>query len=407
MAVISFSERNTLENPKFLTVSEGFVNPLGFYDSTPTFSWLLPVSEDVVSQTAYQILVATSRDLLRTKPDLWDSGKQKSNQSVWVEYQGKALHSGQKVYWQVKFWNQDGEPSEWSEINHFELGLLNNADWRGKWVGLNTAKDSIRGRKNILIHTPQYLRKKFQLLKPVASARLYITAKGVFDAKLNGIDVSNDVMSPGFTSYNKRIETLTYDVTEMLKAGQNAIGVELASGWYSGRLLWGNTPWDNTVSPKILTQLEITMKDGSKELIISDKTWKGSTNGPLRFSEIYDGEIYNANYEMPNWSKPDFDDEDWSTVEVTDIDSIVKLSPKRHNTVKEKFKIIPQEIETKDDGSVIFDLNQNMVGVPLVNIPMKKGDTLKIRFAEMLSPDGSGMLRLAVSIIQESQVKTG
>ena len=378
----------SLEKATDLTISEGFKNPIGFYDTTPTFSWKLPVSNNNKSQSAFQVVVASSPDLLPDNPDLWDSNKQDSDQSTWVKYDGQQLTSQQKVYWQVKFWNQDGMASPWSAINHFELGLLENSDWKAKWVGLDTAKDSIRGRGNVLIHKPQYLRKGFELSNDVASARLYITAKGVFDVSINGENVSDDAMSPGFTTYDKRIETLTYDVTSLIESGQNTIGVELASGWYSGRLLWGKTPWDNTESPKVLCQLAITMKDGTTETIISDASWKGMTEGPIQFSEIYDGEIYDAHLEMPNWTTNNFDDKNWRNVEVASLENHVKLEPKRHTTVKTKIKLTTKEI-TEKDGGVIFDLDQNMVGVPLVKVPMKKGDTLKIRFSEMLSPDGT------------------
>lgn len=390
LAILFFTscEPEVIEKPTALTLSEGFENPIGFYDATPTFSWQLPVSEDVSSQNAYQIVAASSPDLLPDKADLWDSKKQKTSQSTWVKYKGKPLTSRQKVYWQVKYWNQEGETSAWSEMQHFELGLLNNGDWQAKWVGLNTAKDSIKGRNKVLIHKPQYLRKGFEVSNTVASARLYITSKGVFDVSINGTNVSDDAMSPGFTSYDKRIETLTYDVTDVIASGENTIGVELAAGWYSGRLLWGKTPWDNTISPKVLAQLEMTMKDGSKKTVVSDSSWKGMTKGPLEFAEIYDGEIYNASLEMPNWTTTDFDDTDWTAVEISEINDSVALAPKRHTSVKDKIKLRPQEI-TKKDEAVIFDLKQNMVGVPLVNVPMKKGDTLKIRFAEMLSPDGT------------------
>jgi alpha-L-rhamnosidase len=147
----SCKEQPTLESASELTISEGFKNPLGFYDAKPTFSWKLPVSENIKTQFAYQIVAASNPDLLPDNPDLWDSKKQETEQSAWVKYKGKTLQSRQKVYWQVKYWNQNKEASNWSDINHFELGLLNNSDWQAKWVGLNTAKDSIKGRGKVLI----------------------------------------------------------------------------------------------------------------------------------------------------------------------------------------------------------------------------------------------------------------
>ncbi|WP_282122056.1 family 78 glycoside hydrolase catalytic domain [Algibacter mikhailovii] len=382
-------DKDVVQKPEELTLSEGFKNPIGFYNANPTFSWKLPVSETIKSQSAYQIVVASSKELLPDNADLWDSKRQKSTQSTFVKYQGKALESRQKVYWQVRYWNQDKKASDWSKINSFELGLLNNADWKAKWVGLDTAKDSIKGVRTFLMHRPQYLRKGFQLSADVASARLYITAKGVFDVHLNGKDVSDDVMTPGWTPYNHRIETLTYDVTELLQAGKNALAVELASGWYSGRISRLTALYDNFLSPKILCQLDVVMTDGSKQTIISDESWRGKTNGPIRLAGIYDGEVYDANFEMPNWNTAAFDDSSWELVEVEAIAKDVKLAPKRHHTVKNQLVLTDVEMVSVNENSAVFNLKQNIVGVPKVQVPMKKGDTLKIRFSEMLLKDNT------------------
>ena len=385
---IACAEKETLASAEDLSISEGFKNPIGFYDANPTFSWKLPVLENNKSQSAYQIVVATSKDLLPGNADLWDSKKQNTDQSVWIKYEGKPLESRQKVYWQVKYWNQDGADSSWSDINHFELGLLSNNDWTAKWIGLDTKKEKVMGSQENIIHRPQYLRKGFELSNDVASARLYITAKGVFDVAINGEDVSDDVMPPGYTPYKERIETITYDVTDLIESGQNTIGVELASGWHSGRLGWMKSLWLDTETPKALCQLELTMKDGLKEVIISDESWKGTTNGPIRLSEIYDGETYDANLEMEGWTTNNFGDNSWESVNAFSVEDTIRLEPKRHTTVKNKIELATKEL-IKKDGAAIFDLKQNMVGVPLLKVPMKKGQTLKVRFAEMLSPDGT------------------
>ncbi|WP_044202093.1 alpha-L-rhamnosidase [Echinicola pacifica] len=375
--------------PESLVLSEGFKNPLGFYDAAPTFSWKLPQTNTLKSQSAYQIVMASSPELLPEEADIWDSEKQATDQSTWVNYGGGKLSSRQKVYWQVRYWSQEGKESQWSEINNFELGLLSNKDWQARWVGLPTAKDSIKGVGNFLMHRPQYLRNQFDLPSNVRSARLYITAKGIFDVHLNGEDVSDDVMPPGWTPYNKRIETLTYDVTDQLSSGKNTLAVELASGWHSGRISRGTAIYDNFASPKLLCQLEITLEDGSQKVILSDQNWKGSTAGPIRLAGIYDGEVYDANYEIPNWMANDFDDASWARVEVEELDDEVLLEPKRHTAVKQKLEVPVAEIVAENDTAAIFDFGQNMVGVPLIDVPMRKGDTLRIRFSEMLAPDGS------------------
>lgn len=378
-----------VKQPNELTIAEGFKNPIGFYNKAPMFSWKLPVSEEVKSQKAYQVIVASSIENLPNNPDLWDSKRQESSKSTFVKYQGENLKSRQKVFWQVRYWNQDGTVSAWSDINTFELGLLNNSDWEAKWIGLNTAIDSIKGVRKFLMHRPQYLRKEFELASDIESARLYITSKGVFDVHLNGKDVSNDVLTPGWTPYDKRIETLTYDVSELLTSGENVIGVELASGWHSGRISRGKARYENFASPKVLCQLEVILKDGTKTIIASNETWKGTTNGPIRLASLYDGEVYDAHLEIPNWTTTTFDDTAWEYSDTEALADSVKLEPKRHATVKTTTILEEAEIVSKTSSSVIFDMKQNMVGVPKVKVPMRKGDTLTIRFSEMLLSDGT------------------
>ncbi|KQC31334.1 family 78 glycoside hydrolase catalytic domain [Flagellimonas eckloniae] len=370
-----------------LTVNEGFENPIGFYSNEPSFSWKLPQTTQF--QSAYSIAAATSPELLPHNADLWQSGKVESDQSLFITYKGSKLTSRQKVYWQVRYWDSNDKPSKWSEIANLELGLLNTNDWKGKWVGLPTRNDSIIGVKKTIIHTPQHLRKSFKIPSNIVSARLYATCKGVFSAQINGQKISDAVMSPGWTPYDKRIESLTYDVTDLITSGENTLGFQVASGWHFGRMLWNKLIWGQSGSPKILCQLEITLKDGSKEIIVSDDSWVGTTYGPIRFAEIYDGEIYDANFEISDWSTNTFDAKNWKAVEISNIEDNIKIQPKRHYSVKEKTELSVKEIIKSADGSIIFDLKQNMVGVPKVRIPMIKGDTLKIRFSEMLAPDGS------------------
>jgi len=378
---------STVEPAQELSLGEGFENPIGFYDATPSFSWKLP--QGIEKQTAYHLVAASSPELLSDSPDLWDTGKVSSSQSLYISYEGNPLSSRDKIYWKVRFWNAEDQPSAWSEAAHMELGLLQNSDWQAKWIGLDTRKDGIKGKSNTIIHTPQYLRKEFAVRNELVSAKLYVSAKGVFKGFINGKTISDDVMSPGWTPYQKRIESLTYDVTDLLQEGENAIGFQLASGWHFGRLLWNKMIWGQTGSPKILSQLEILYSDGSKQIINSDESWKGTTDGPIRFAEIYDGETYNANFKMPGWATPDFEANEWRKVQVAPLENDIAIRPKRHHSVREKTTLDTKDIITPKYGAgIIFNLQQNMVGVPRLRVPMKKGDTLKIRFSEMLDPDG-------------------
>ncbi len=374
--------------PVSLLVSEGFENPIGFYDNEPTFSWKLPDYGFVKSQTAYRIVVASNPKLLPNKADLWDSGEVGTDQSVWIKYEGKPLISRQKVYWQVMFIDQDGNPSVWSEKANFELGLLSNEDWNAKWISLATEEKRDTTEKGHSIIRPQYLRKEFVLAGGIEQARLYITSQGVFEAQLNGKKVGQDVMTPGWTPYQKRIETLTYDVTNYLFKGDNAIGVILGEGWFSGRIGYNRKHWITKPVPKLICQLEIVYKNGKKESIYSDTDWLGTRNGPIRFSGIYDGEIYDANMEISGWNLRGFSADSWSTVETSALDSETKLVPKRHSAVREKMRLPARSISEPEAGRIVFDLGQNMVGVPEINIPVKKDQKVTIRFAEMLEKDG-------------------
>ncbi len=381
--LISCNSENGSPAPFDLTLSEGFSNPIGFYDESPAFSWKLPVG--VQSQKAYSIVVASSPDLLPGKADLWQSGQIESDQTLYVKYVGEKLSSRQKVYWKVQFWDNAGNVSNWSETASFELGLLNNEDWNAKWISLADEKAVDIPEINRAVHKVQYLRKDIELKKTVKEARLYITAKGLFEASINGKKVGDDVFSPGWTTYEKRIETLTYDISSLLKKGNNTMGLELAEGWHSGRLIFrGNAKY----SPQIIAQLEVKYKNGEIETFITDNSWKGSAEGPIRYSGLYDGEWYDANREIPGWNAPGFNDSDWSEVAEQAISHEVKLVPKRHNTVKTKMSLATHSIYEPYKGNVVFDLGQNMVGVPKIKVPVKKGQKVKIRFAEMLDKNG-------------------
>ena len=228
----SFGCQANLEiNPPIdLFIGEGFYSPIGFNNSIPTLSWKLPVTEKVKSQSAYRIVAASDPNLLPSKADLWDSKKVNSYQSAWIDYKGTQLESRQKIYWKVMFWDQNDNSSKWSELAHFELGLLENKDWNANWIYLQP-EEEVNAQT---AYKPQYLRKEFIQTGEIEQARLYITSKGVFEALINGEKIGQDVMTPGWTPYQKRIETLTYDVTPYLSEGKNTIGVIVGQGWYWG-----------------------------------------------------------------------------------------------------------------------------------------------------------------------------
>jgi alpha-L-rhamnosidase len=369
--------------PADLKVGEGFKSSIGYYESEPRFSWQIGETAHSNFQSAYQVQVATTLNLLKEQPDLWDSKKVNSSSTSWVKYQGEPLTSRQNVYWRVKVWDEKGRQSQWSEPQSIELGLLTNKDWQAKWIGHPDTKQSSQPSKST-IATPQYFRKSFNINKDIEKARLYITSKGVFKPFINGEEVSKvDVMTPGWTPYSKRIETLTYDLTDKLTQGQNTLASILAGGWFSARIA-DLKDTDHINSPLLLAQLEIQFIDGSNQVVTTDKSWRVTQNGPIRFASNYDGEHYSQALEQPNWNKNNFNSATWQSAYTQKIDPAIKLSPKRHAPIRVINELSPIKIINISKDSVVFDFGQNMVGVPEIEVPSVANQKIKVEFAEAL-----------------------
>ncbi|MBK1880482.1 alpha-L-rhamnosidase [Pelagicoccus mobilis] len=241
-----------------------------------------------------------------------------------------------------------------------------------------------------------YFRKEFELGSESERARLYVTARGIFEVEINGRKVGNDAFTPGWTDYFQRIETLTYDVSEYLVEGPNVIGARIAKGWYAGEVGYGigkKGPSDVNRGlggqiPEFLCQLEVEEKSGAKKVVVSDETWKVHEKGPFLKSEIYWGEDYDADRELPGWSSPGFNADGFKDVGVTALDGVI-LEPKSFQTVSVRKTLSPITLQVLNTGEAVFDMGQNMVGWPVVRIPVKKGKKVTLRVAEMLEKDGT------------------
>src|SRR5688572_27645548 len=269
-----------------LTVAEGLVNPLGFHDALPAFSWKLP--DGVKQQTAYQVEVTSGG------ATLWDSGWVESAQSTFVRYAGPPLASRQRVEWRVQFRDEKGKASGWSKPAHLEVGLLANADWKASWIRPTPDSDPKQEPVGRVART-------FSVNSRVRSARLYVTARGLFDVSLNGQRISRDHFANGWTA-PARLDTLTYDVTSALKRGDNRVEALLGKGWYAGRLIWKGGYATYGSQAELLLQLEIQFQDGTTQLIVSDGNWQGTFAGPIVNSSIYDGENYDARRAVDGWT---------------------------------------------------------------------------------------------------------
>ena len=354
-------------------LTENLTNPIGLDVQQPRFSWQLVSDKRNIAQTAYEIIVSAD------KGPLWKSGKVASNQSVQVSYAGTALQSGKKYTWELRVWDNNGKPSPWSEPAFFQTALFDTADWKAKWIEAGFAEDATR---------PAILfRNQFSINKKITSATLYITAHGMYEVQLNGNKVGDAYLTPGWTSYNKRLQYQVYDVTNMLSNGNNAIGATVGNGWYRGYLAWEDNK--NIYGSKLglLAQLNITYSNGTSETIVTDEKWKSST-GAIKSVEIYHGETYDAREEKSGWSKTGFNDAGWKGVNLPTV-AFNNLIATENEPVKkhETFKAI--KLFTTPAGEKVLDFGQNLVGWVVVNVSGNAGDKIVIKHAEVLDKAGN------------------
>jgi alpha-L-rhamnosidase len=352
-------------------------NPAGIDTRKPRFSWKITGAGTGIMQTAYSIRVATDKTFPKSKM-IWQSGKRGSDESVLIEYDGPALKSGQKYFWQVKVWDNKKRQSKWSETAYWETGLLSPSDWKAKWIEMQG--DTLR-------YAPSpYFRKEFSVTKPVAKTTVYITSHGLYELHLNGKKVGDQVLTPGWTSYGKRLQYQVYNVTDQVTRGKNAIGAVLGDGWYRGTLGWSSNWAIYGKHLGLLIQLKITYADGSEDLIITDETWKCNNDGAIRMSDIYNGEEYDAGKKMTGWNLPDYNDQSWEKVRIGNYGN--NLIASESVPVRKIEEIKPVKIFTTPKGSLVADMGQNMVGWIRLKVTGPKGTVITVRHAEVLDKYG-------------------
>jgi len=519
---------------------ESLSNPLGIDSTKPRLSWQSDNTERNWRQSAYQILVASSPEGLNSgHPDVWDSGKVSSGESVGIAYGGAQLKSGKRYYWTVRVWDAAGKAATSAEAGWWETGLLSKEDWKAQWItwtnpeasadrerirwiwvagqdalsmtpkvaatfrtevhapehpreavlfllargnfvarvngqqvaakrrwnsfdridltltpgknsievdvtvaepnafgpeaGAKTMKAGLAGLLKItrsdesiqrlvtnsdwqaklandstwqaahvvgglddkrlgdvppLPQPAAFLRRAFNVTKQVKQAHLYVTALGSYRVFVNGNRVDNDVLTPDFTDYTKRVLYQTYDVTEWLTQGQNAIAAVLGEGWFGSGLTWEGRSYFFLPPPtRLLAQLEITYADGSSDSVVTNDSWKGAPSPILR-SEIYAGEVYDGRRRQPGWNRADFDDGRWTTVSTADAPSIL-LAGQMSAPARITESLSPKSIKASANGSYVVDMGQNMVGWVSLKAAGPSGTAIRLKFAEILNPDGT------------------
>ncbi|MBE7169359.1 MAG: glycoside hydrolase family 78 protein [Williamsia sp.] len=374
LAFFSFAQ-TTVQNLR----CENLTNPIGLDVQQPRFSWQLASPKRGVMQTAYELRLGRSASL-NGKDLVWSTGKIASDSSVLVTYKGSPLQAEQRYYWQVRIWDGGGKTSDWSAPASFQMAFLQPADWKASWIEPGYTEDSV-------MRPSPLLRKEFNVGKKIKSATAYITAHGLYEAYLNGKRIGDAYLTPGWTSYNKRLQYQVYDVTGLVKQGANAVGAELGSGWYRGNLAWGNNLNIYGKDIALLFQLQLEYTDGTKESIVSDGSWKSAT-GSIRFSEIYHGETIDNNLEKAGWTTAGYNDQNWSGIKVTEHPKNILVATynepvKKHETFK------PVRKFTTPAGDQVLDFGQNLVGWVITKATGKAGDKIVLSHAEVMDKRGN------------------
>jgi alpha-L-rhamnosidase len=359
------------------------INPVGIDAMQPRLSWKIKSTERDALQTSYSIRVTEGLNF-SSKNVIWESGKINSDESVLISYAGKPLQSAKKYYWQVKVWDNHNNESAWSDMAWWEMGLLKPGDpgaigWKANWI--EPVQDTARSMPALMV------RKNFSVKKKIAGARVYVTSHGLYELYLNGKKVGDEVFTPGWTSYQKRLQYQVYDITKLLQQGNNAIGAMLGDGWYRGSLAWENNwgIWGKKLG--LLCQLQVQYTDGTGETVITDGDWKGTQDGPVIINGIYDGESYDARKEMQGWANAGFDDSKWKTVNVIDY-SKNNLLAVQTVPVRRIQELKPIKIFKTPKGILVADMGQNMVGWIKLKVKGNAGTTVTIRHAEVLDKYG-------------------
>ena len=373
---------------------EYMTNPSVVDVLNPRLSWINKMdnpNERGQRQTAWEIRVASSAEkLLADNADLWNSGRQESEQSTLVKYNGQALRSAQDCWWQVRVWDAGGTPSAWSEPAYWGMGLLNPSDWRSKWIGApwqgEEARESIEGRP----HVPApMLRKTFRLNKKIVSAKAFVTGLGYFEFYVNGKKVSEDVLSPNQTNYGKRdgldktgipvddkfrayrVLYLGYDITSMLQQGENVIGAIVGNGFYNPVVNWTKAYG----SPRFTGQVLVVYEDGTQDVIAADESWE-ALRSPIVLNGIYAGEVYDARKEIKSWSGGRVDG--WEPVALRKApEGVMSAQTSPPDRINEKLS--PVTITSLDNGTYEVDFGQEISGwVRLHNLSGAAGDTVQV-----------------------------
>ncbi|MEU8224785.1 family 78 glycoside hydrolase catalytic domain [Kribbella sp. NPDC048915] len=355
--------------------TEYAVRPIGLDVTRPRFSWVAAAPGHGATQTAYQILVASTPELLTPESaDVWDSGKVASARTFGVEYDGAAAPRT-RYHWTVRLWDGDDQAGDWAAGEYFETGLLDEGFAGAQWIGGETDSAPL-------------LRRGFTVNGSVRRARLYASGLGYANLRLNGQAVGDAVLDPGFTAYDKTVLYVTHDVTELLRAGANVVGAELGRGFFGMASVnvwrWHATPW--TADPRLIARLVVEYDDGRADEVVTDQTWR-ITGGPTLSDSLYTGETYDARRALPGWDTTVLDDSSWANAEVVEAPR-GRLVGQAHEPIRVTETVDPVEVTEVRPGVWIADFGRTDAGWTRITLTAPAGTTVTLTHGETVA-DGN------------------
>lgn len=363
------------ENPR----CEFDAAPLGIDEPRPRLSWTVASDARGERQSAWEIQAASSaRGLQDGHPDLWDSGREASDQTAYVAYGGPPLASSQQVFWRLRVWDREGRPSPWTEPASWTMGLLSPADWHGVWIAAPGATESL------------LLRTAFAVRPGLRRALVDVCGLGQYEILIDGRKAGQDLLSPGWTDYDRTDLYDTRDITRLLRPGANALGLFLGNGMYNVVRRDRFIKFAGSFGAlRAILSLRLEYADGTVDYVGTNPGWR-THPGPITEGNIYSGEDYDARLELPGWSRPGFDDDAWSH-------AVAIVRPEGallgHSAAAEPLRPIAEQapvgLHPLPDGSVVYDLGQNTSYMPRITVEGPRGSAIRLTPAEVTNPDGT------------------
>ena len=359
---------------------EGLHQPWGISQTTPALSWKINLDHQGVRQMAYQILAATSPALLKEETaDLWNSGRVESAQSQWIRYAGTPLSSRSVVYWQARIWDERGKASDWARGAHFSVGILDTSLWKGKYIGMERQDRKVQ----------PMLRRIFTCSRKTGEVFLHVSTLGYHEIYLNGKPVSDDVLSPAVVEFSKRHQSMTYNVTDLLKEGENDLVIWLGGGWYNNP----DHPGVQPGGPYVLAQVDMQHGKAWSTLVATDHTWKARPSGyyddgvsaPYQFG----GEVVKAWEVLPDLERPTLDAAQWQGVVQLPVQPFQQISPMMCESNKIQQIVAAKQISRFRDDEWMVDMGRSIVGWTRIRLgKLQKGQRITITYGDMLGQDG-------------------